>query len=68
MLIKNCSYFIGCSGVRSTPFLHVKNMVWNVVEGKCDDVCSGLKQLYDLGYSPTDIITILFRIMTWQSI
>ncbi|KAK3001969.1 hypothetical protein RJ639_020499 [Escallonia herrerae] len=43
--------------------LHVKNMVRNVLEGKFDDACSGLKRLYDLGYSPTDIITTLFRII-----
>jgi DNA polymerase III delta prime subunit len=43
--------------------LHVKNMVRNVLEGKFDEACSGLKQLYDLGYSPTDIITTLFRII-----
>lgn len=38
-------------------------MVRNVLEGRFDDACSGLKQLYDLGYSPTDIITTLFRII-----
>ncbi|PKI65314.1 hypothetical protein CRG98_014278 [Punica granatum] len=43
--------------------LHVKNMVRQVLEGKFDDACAGLKQLYDLGYSPTDIITTLFRII-----
>lgn len=43
--------------------LHVKNMVRNVLEGKFDDACAGMKQLYDLGYSPTDIITTLFRII-----
>uniref|UniRef100_A0A7N0TUY5 Replication factor C C-terminal domain-containing protein n=1 Tax=Kalanchoe fedtschenkoi TaxID=63787 RepID=A0A7N0TUY5_KALFE len=43
--------------------LHVKNIVRNVLEGKFDDSCFGLKQLYDLGYSPTDIITTLFRII-----
>ncbi|KAL6005616.1 Subunit of heteropentameric Replication factor C (RF-C) [Asimina triloba] len=43
--------------------LHVKNMVRNVLEGKFDDACFGLKQLYDLGYSATDIITTLFRII-----
>lgn len=43
--------------------LHVKNMVRNVIEGNFDEACSGLKQLYDLGYSPTDIITTLFRII-----
>lgn len=31
--------------------------------GKFDDACSGLKQLFDLGYSPTDIITTLFQII-----
>ncbi|KAL6620792.1 hypothetical protein ACP70R_035931 [Stipagrostis hirtigluma subsp. patula] len=43
--------------------LHVKNMVKNVLDGKFDEACSGLKQLYDLGYSPTDIITTLFRVV-----
>lgn len=43
--------------------LHVKNMVRNVIEGKFDDACASLKQLYDLGYSPTDIIITLFRII-----
>lgn len=43
--------------------LHVKNIVRNVLESKFDDACHGLKQLYDLGYSPTDIITTLFRII-----
>lgn len=43
--------------------LHVKNVVRNVLGGKFDDACAGLKQLYDLGYSPTDIITTLFRII-----
>ncbi|KAM6541428.1 hypothetical protein CsatB_005875 [Cannabis sativa] len=43
--------------------LHVKNIVRNVLEGKFDDACFGLKQLYDLGYSPTDIITTIFRII-----
>lgn len=38
-------------------------MVQNVLEGKFDDACSGLKQLYDLGYSPTDVITTLYRII-----
>ncbi|XP_078167412.1 replication factor C 2 [Carex rostrata] len=44
------------------PF-HVKNMIKNVMEGNFDDACAILKQLYDLGYSPTDIITTLFRII-----
>ncbi|KAI9082691.1 hypothetical protein K1719_035265 [Acacia pycnantha] len=43
--------------------LHVKNMVRNVIEGNFDEACVGLKQLYDLGYSPTDIITTLFRVI-----
>lgn len=38
-------------------------MVRNVLEGNFDDACAGLKQLYDLGYSPTDIITTLFRVI-----
>ncbi|KAF8380300.1 hypothetical protein HHK36_027782 [Tetracentron sinense] len=42
---------------------HVKNMVRDILEAKFDDACFGLKQLYDLGYSPTDIITTLFRII-----
>lgn len=41
----------------------MKNLVRHVLEGKFDDACSGLKQLYDLGYSPTDIITTFFRII-----
>ncbi|KAL5069585.1 hypothetical protein RYX36_020472 [Vicia faba] len=46
--------------VRDQPHpLHVKNMVHNVIEGNFDEAYSGLKQLYDLGYSPTDIITTL---------
>ncbi|KAL9271591.1 Replication factor C subunit 4-like protein [Drosera capensis] len=43
--------------------LLVKNMIRTILEGKFDDACSGLKQLYDLGYSPTDIITTLFRVI-----
>lgn len=43
--------------------LHVKNMIRNILEGKFDESCAGLKQLYDLGYSPTDIITTLFRVI-----
>ncbi|KAM7259928.1 hypothetical protein ACFE04_015669 [Oxalis oulophora] len=43
--------------------LHVKNMVRQVLEGRFDEACAALKQLYDLGYSPTDIITTLFRII-----
>ncbi|CAD6262651.1 unnamed protein product [Miscanthus lutarioriparius] len=43
--------------------LHVKNMMKNVLDGKFDEACSALKQLYDLGYSPTDIITTLFRVV-----
>lgn len=38
-------------------------MVKNVLDGKFDEACSALKQLYDLGYSPTDIITTLFRVV-----
>lgn len=43
--------------------LHVKNMVQNVLEGNFDEACSRLKSLYDLGYSATDIITTLFRVI-----
>ncbi|KAJ0229241.1 hypothetical protein HA466_0318030 [Hirschfeldia incana] len=40
-----------------------RNMVRNVLGSKFYDACHGMKQLYDLGYSPTDIITTLFRII-----
>lgn len=40
-------------------------MIRNVLEGKFDESCVGLKQLYDLGYSPTDIITTLFRVIKY---
>eukprot|EP00252_Welwitschia_mirabilis_P017934 TRINITY_DN4002_c0_g1_i1.p1 TRINITY_DN4002_c0_g1~~TRINITY_DN4002_c0_g1_i1.p1 ORF type:complete len:210 (-),score=36.64 TRINITY_DN4002_c0_g1_i1:130-759(-) len=43
--------------------LHIKNMVKDVIEGKFDDACSRLKGLYNLGYSATDIITTLFRVI-----
>eukprot|EP01018_Ginkgo_biloba_P012607 Gb_10902 [translate_table: standard] len=43
--------------------LHVKSMVQNVLEGNFDEACSRLKKLYDLGYSATDIITTLFRVI-----
>ncbi|KAJ4823847.1 Subunit of heteropentameric Replication factor C (RF-C) [Turnera subulata] len=56
--------FVNQENVCDQPHpLHVKNMVRHVLDGKFDDACSGLKQLYDLGYSPTDIITTLFRII-----
>lgn len=58
------TYFLLFSQVCDQPHpLHVKNIVRNVLESKFDDACHGLKQLYDLGYSPTDIITTLFRII-----
>lgn len=38
-------------------------MIRNILEGNFDESCAGLKQLYDLGYSPTDIITTLFRVI-----
>ncbi|KAF2569663.1 hypothetical protein F2Q68_00025810 [Brassica cretica] len=43
--------------------LHLKNMVRYVLESKFEDAFHGMKQLYDRGYSPTDIITTLFRII-----
>jgi replication factor C subunit 2/4 len=55
---------VNCLQVCDQPHpLHVKNMVKNVLDGKYDEACSGMKQLYDLGYSPTDIITTLFRVV-----
>ena len=41
----------------------MKKMIRDVLDGRFDDACAGLKQLYDLGYSPTDIITTLFRVI-----
>lgn len=64
--VYHCLFFLihGWFQVCDQPHpLHVKNMVRNVIEGNFDEACSGLKQLYDLGYSPTDIITTLFRII-----
>ncbi|WZZ51572.1 hypothetical protein YC2023_051679 [Brassica napus] len=43
--------------------LHLKNMVRYVLESKFEDAFHSMKQLYDRGYSPTDIITTLFRII-----
>lgn len=64
MLFGNSKYVSFVFQVCDQPHpLHVKNMVHNILEGKFDDACSGLKQLYDLGYSPTDIITTFFRII-----
>jgi hypothetical protein len=55
---------LNCLQVCDQPHpLHVKNMIKNVLDGKYDEACSGMKQLYDLGYSPTDIITTLFRVV-----
>lgn len=64
-LLQHCPLkFLVVSQVCDQPHpLHVKNMVRQVLEGKFDDACTGMKQLYDLGYSPTDIITTLFRII-----
>ena len=53
-----------CSQVCDQPHpLHVKDMAKNVLDGKFDEACSALKQFYDLGYSLTDIITTLFRVV-----
>ncbi|EPS62707.1 hypothetical protein M569_12082, partial [Genlisea aurea] len=43
--------------------LHVKNVIRQVMDGKFDEACGGVKQLYDSGYSPTDIITTVFRVV-----
>ncbi|CAN6172728.1 unnamed protein product [Urochloa humidicola] len=40
----------------------MSNMVKNVLDGKFE-ARSALKQLYDLGYSPTDIVTTLFCVV-----
>ncbi|KEH31701.1 replication factor C subunit [Medicago truncatula] len=54
----------GREGGRERGLVDSVNMVRNVIEGNFDEACSGLKQLYDLGYSPTDIITTIFHIIT----
>ena len=55
---------LSCCQVCDQPHpLHVKKMIRDVLDGRFDDACAGLKQLYDLGYSPTDIITTLFRVI-----
>ncbi|GBG71993.1 hypothetical protein CBR_g10932 [Chara braunii] len=43
--------------------LLVSNMVKHCLAGQIDDAYAGLKQLYDLGYSASDIITTLFRVV-----
>ncbi|KAH7388514.1 hypothetical protein KP509_16G079300 [Ceratopteris richardii] len=43
--------------------LHVINIIRHTVGGNIDDAYAGLKQLYDLGYSASDIITTLFRVV-----
>ena len=35
-------------------------MICNVREGKFERACADLKQLYEIGYSPIDIITSLY--------
>ena len=40
--------------------MQVKNMICNVREGKFERACADLKQLYEIGYSPIDIITSLY--------
>eukprot|EP00250_Pteridium_aquilinum_P006933 c16754_g1_i1 orf=312-1331(-) len=43
--------------------LHVINIVRHTTGGNIDEAYTGLKQLYDLGYSASDIITTLFRVV-----
>lgn len=43
--------------------LLVLTIVKHCIAGNIDDAYVGLKQLYDLGYSASDIITTLFRVV-----
>ncbi|KAG0577023.1 hypothetical protein M758_5G103700 [Ceratodon purpureus] len=43
--------------------LLAQHIIKHCVAGNIDDAYVGLKQLYDLGYSATDIITTLFRVV-----
>lgn len=43
--------------------LHVVNIIRHTTGGNIDEAYSGLKHLYDLGYSASDIITTLFRVV-----
>ncbi|EFJ29878.1 hypothetical protein SELMODRAFT_90486 [Selaginella moellendorffii] len=43
--------------------LLVSTMIQNTLAGKIDEAYLGMKQLYDLGYSASDIITTLFRVV-----
>lgn len=43
--------------------LHVINIIRHTMGGNIDEAYMGLKQLYDLGYSASDIITTLFRVV-----
>ncbi|MCO5552878.1 hypothetical protein L7F22_006397 [Adiantum nelumboides] len=43
--------------------LHVINIIQHTTGGNIDEAHSGLKQLYDLGYSASDIITTVFRVV-----
>lgn len=43
--------------------LLVSNIIRHCLGGNIDEAYQGMKQLYDLGYSATDIITTLFRVV-----
>lgn len=43
--------------------LMVSNIVRHCLGGNIDGAHQGMKELYDLGYSATDIITTLFRVV-----
>jgi replication factor C subunit 2/4 len=43
--------------------LLAQQIIKHCIAGNIDDAYTGLKQLYDLGYSATDIITTLFRVV-----
>ena len=43
--------------------LLVLTIIKHCIAGNIDEAYAGLKQLYDLGYSASDIITTLFRVV-----
>jgi replication factor C subunit 2/4 len=43
--------------------LVAQQIIKHCIAGNIDDAYVGLKQLHDLGYSATDIITTLFRVV-----
>jgi replication factor C subunit 2/4 len=43
--------------------LLIQSVIRHTLEGNIDEAYKGLKQLSDLGYSASDIITTLFRVV-----